>query len=117
MSSRNLPRPEVLEKAIQALSARWQEARPEAVADLASGQVGRIRAAAATLRTSGRGILDTFLIDTLLATTDPEEVRVALRELGDATGALGLCAKAEELKSPARYPRRISPPCSPAPAP
>jgi len=74
---RALPRPEVLEKAIQLLSARWKEPQPDAVEDLASGQADRIRAAAATLRQAGTGILDVLLADTLEAALDEKPAHLA----------------------------------------
>ncbi|MBK9796177.1 MAG: hypothetical protein IPP58_06735 [Holophagaceae bacterium] len=74
---RALPRPEVLEKAIQLLSARWEGPQPDAVADLASGQADRIQAAVATLRQAGTGILDVLLADTLQAALDEKPAHLA----------------------------------------
>lgn len=84
--ARNLPRPEVLEKAIQALSVRWKEGQPEAVADLTSGQVDRIQAAVTVLREPGTGILDTFLLETVLAAIDEKPAHLAkhLSQMGEA---------------------------------
>ena len=74
---RVLPRPEVQAKALQALSARWQERQPEAMADLDSGQAQRIQGAAETLRSSGATALDTLLLDALLAALDENPTRLA----------------------------------------
>lgn len=83
---RNLPRAEVQAQALQALAARWGERRPEAAADLASGQADRIRAGAAALREDHPGIRDAFLLDALLAATEEKPTHLArfLGQAGDA---------------------------------
>ena len=83
---RTQPRPEVQEKAIQLLAARWEEREPEAVVDLTSGQVDRIRIAAARLRREGTAIMDALLIDTLVAALDEKPAHLArfLTLAGDA---------------------------------
>jgi HEAT repeat protein len=83
---RTLPPPEIQAKAVQTLSERWKDRQPKDVTDLNSGQVNRIRAALATLRASSPGILDTFLIDTLLAATEAKPAQLAkhLSQAGDA---------------------------------
>lgn len=66
---RALPHAEVLAKVIQTLSSRWADhpSQPLAeLADLASGDAERIRAAAGRLRASEPDLLDTFLLDTLV---------------------------------------------------
>jgi HEAT repeat protein len=85
-SIRNLPRPELQEKVIQVLTARWNETRPGLMAELATGQPERIHAAAAAFRQPGLGILDTFLIDTLLAAAEEKAGNLAkhLSQAGDA---------------------------------
>ncbi len=83
---RTLPRPEVREKAIQLLSARWEKQQPGAVADLASGQADRIESAAAVIRKAGTGILDALLADTLVAALDEKPAHLAkfLSQTGEA---------------------------------
>jgi HEAT repeat protein len=74
---RSLPRPEVQEKTIQILSARWRECQPEALTELASGQSDRIRAAAETIQGSATGILDPFLLETLLSALPEKPAQLA----------------------------------------
>jgi len=83
---RTLPRPEVQELAIQALSARWKEQQPEAVAELTSGQADRVWVAVAALREVGTAILDALLLDTLLAAMEenPAHLAEVLTQAGDA---------------------------------
>ncbi|HEY3399228.1 MAG TPA: HEAT repeat domain-containing protein [Geothrix sp.] len=80
---RALPRPEVQEQVLQALIHRWEARQPEVAADFASGQSERIQAAMATLRESAPSLLDTFLLDTLLAASDEKAVLLT-RQLGQA---------------------------------
>jgi len=66
---RSLPHAEVQAKVIQVLTARWEEHHSQPVAelaDLASGEPERIRAGIARLRAEEPGLLDTFLLDTLV---------------------------------------------------
>ena len=83
---RTLPRPEVQEKAYQTLSARWEGREPEAVKDLASGQAERVQAAATALRRLGSAIIDTLLLDTMLAALDEKPAQLAkfLTQAGEA---------------------------------
>ncbi len=76
-SFRVLPRPEVQEKAVQTLSLRWKERQPDAVADLVSGEGERLQAACAALRKDGTGILDSLLVDTLMAAMDDKPAHLA----------------------------------------
>ena len=86
---RILPRPDVQEKVVQLLATRMEEHHPEAVterSDLTSGQAERIQSAVTRLRASGHGILDTFLLDTLLeAIVDkPAHLAKYLGQAGEA---------------------------------
>lgn len=86
---RVLPHTEVLAKVIEALTPRWNEhgSQPLAeLADLASGDADRIRAAAQRLRATEPGILDTFLLDTLVeALVDkPAHLAKCLGQFGEA---------------------------------
>ena len=68
---RILPRPEVQEKVLQTLTTRWDHHHAEhltELADLASGELERVQIGVARLRAIGIGLLDTFLLDTLLET-------------------------------------------------
>ncbi len=76
-SFRTLPRPEVREKVIQILEGRWQEKLPEAAADLGSADVERSKAAVGVLRATGTGVLDTLLLDTLIASTEDKPAHLA----------------------------------------
>jgi HEAT repeat protein len=86
---RSLPRPEVQEKVLQLLTSRLEENHPDTVAecsDLISGQVERIQSAVSRLRALGQGILDAFLLDTLLeAIVDkPAHLAKYLGQAGEA---------------------------------
>jgi HEAT repeat protein len=76
-SFRTLPRPEVQEKAVQGLRARWATRHPEAVANLASGEVEKIQAAVPSLREAGTAILDALLLDVLLAALEEKPAHLA----------------------------------------
>lgn len=84
-SFRTMPRPEVQEKTLKLLSERWLERQPEALAELTSGQADRIPAGVEALRKTATGILDTFLLDTLLAAIHEKPATLAkfLTQAGD----------------------------------
>jgi hypothetical protein len=86
---RTLPHTEVMAKVIETLTSRWSEHGSQPLtelADLASGDVERIRAAVQRLRASDPGILDTFLLDTLVeALVDkPAHLAKCLGQFGEA---------------------------------
>ncbi|HJW72402.1 MAG TPA: hypothetical protein VJ486_06050 [Geothrix sp.] len=83
---RNLSRPEVQEKALQALSERWQEAQPGIIASLGSGQLEQIQRASSELRDLGLGVVDTFLLDTFLSAleTKADHLTAHLVQAGEA---------------------------------
>jgi HEAT repeats len=108
---RSLSRPEVQESVLRHLSDRWRERQPEAVVRLASGQPDQILAGAEALRGSATGILDPFLIETLLAALAEKPAHLAkhLTQAGEDTQqrtrridfaletiAQGLAARAEQ---------------------
>jgi hypothetical protein len=84
---RALPRPEVQARALQDLATRYQERDPGAAAELVSGEAARILGAVATLREAGPGLLDAFLLDTLLAAMDdkPAVLGKVLGQAGEGT--------------------------------
>jgi HEAT repeat protein len=85
-SFRTLPRPDVQEKAVQTLSTRWKERQPNTVANLVSGDGERVLAACRELQKTATGILDTLLMDTLIAAMDEKPAHLAkfLTQAGDA---------------------------------
>lgn len=82
-SWRGLPQVEVRGKAIQALADRWEAQRPEAIGELRSGETGRMQVACAGLREPSIGLLDTFLLDALVAAMEDKPTHLA-RFLGQA---------------------------------
>lgn len=74
---RNLPKPEVLAKTRQTLASHWEDRQLDAAAVLASGPLAQTVSVAAGLRETGPGILDTFLIEVLLAAAEPKPTHLA----------------------------------------
>ena len=85
-SFRTLPRPEVRDKVLQTLAGRWQEKLPEVVADLGAAEADRNAAAIAALRAAAPGVLDSLLLDTLIASTEEKPAHLAkhLTQAGEA---------------------------------
>ncbi len=83
---RTLPRPEVRDKVIQTLAGRWQEKLPEAAGDLGSAEAELSKAALGALRAAATGVLDTLLLDTLIASTEEKPAHLAkhLTQAGEA---------------------------------
>lgn len=86
---RILPRPEVQEKVLQTLTTRWDNHHSEhltELADLASGDPERVQIGVARLRATGIGVLDAFLLDTLLETFVDKPAHLP-KHLGQASEA------------------------------